>query len=86
MGLLWSFGFREVKMAVGVHYADERFLSKAEIEKIKNMVPEINMLHESVTEVLWCDFSTTWYCAGGLDVQDTYIESFRDYLLTDKNC
>lgn len=71
-------------MARGHYYKDAQFLEKLEVAKIKEMIPEIIPLHESIIDELWCDFSTTWYCAGGMGVSESMIETFRDYLLTDK--
>jgi len=73
-------------MAQGLHYEDSPFLDEFEIVRIKTAIPELMPFHRDIMDSLWCDFSTTWHCAGGLGVEDSYIEDFRDYLLTDKRC
>ena len=70
-------------MASGIHYNDEKFLEDLEVTAIKNAIPELISFHRDILDCLWCDFSTTWYCAGGLGVDSYHIEQFRRYLLTD---
>lgn len=70
-------------MAQGLHYKDDPFLGNHEVEIIKTSILELQPFHSTIINCLWCDFSTTWYCAGGLTVDMYHIKQFKKYLLTD---
>lgn len=70
-------------MARGI-YGQDPIYDQNTIDDIKQGIPEISNLHDSVIEMLWSDFSDTWYCASYLDCNMSEIETFKVYLFSEK--
>jgi len=69
-------------MAIGIH--DELNINYPEdIKKLKELIPEIRPLDDSIIDLLYSDYSTSWMCAGWMFVSKSSIEEFKLYLLTE---
>lgn len=69
---------------LGVEQTEEIYITGNEFLRIINAIPELAYIHISVLDVMWCDFSATWYCAQGEEVTNNSIIEFEKYAITDK--
>lgn len=74
----------ECEMARGNNSKDHVSLIPEYFVRIKNDIPAIKQIHNSVIQTLWYDFSDTWYGNYCVVVDELNIEAFRYYLFSDR--